>query len=130
MSGHPEVRIDTMKIPGTSVVPAMGGGAVDSALSGFAEAIQTAFDDASHIGEHFDKLAKADADERHLFIPLHDTALPFPVSNVLMFDDNLPPDAPPLPRTISHLWLAPSFSRRVLIWSEPEGWRNVRPYDN
>jgi hypothetical protein len=56
------------------VVPRAAGGVVDESLSGFADALHNAFE-APHIQEHFEKLAKAaDADERHLFIPLHDSA--------------------------------------------------------
>jgi hypothetical protein len=79
---------------------------------------------------HFQKLGNANADERHLFIPLHTSALPFRISSVLMFDDALPSDSPPVPRHITHLWLAPEYSRRVLLWSQPEGWRNFLPYGN
>jgi hypothetical protein len=75
------------------------------------------------------KLARADADERHLFVPLHDSALPFSISSELMFGDMLPPDPPPIPEYITHLWLAPAFSSRVLLWCKALGWRNFHPYD-
>lgn len=29
---------------------------------------------------------------------------------------------------ISHLWLAPNYSYRVLLWSKSDGWRNIYPY--
>jgi hypothetical protein len=51
---------------------------------------------------HFEKLGKADADERHLFIPLHDSALPFSISSELVFEDTLPPDPPPVPESVTH----------------------------
>ena len=68
--------------------------------------------------------ANADADERHLFIPLHDSALPFSISSELVFEDTLPPEPPPLPESVTHPWLAPASSRRVLLWSRAAGWRN------
>jgi hypothetical protein len=45
------------------------------------------------------------------------------------FDDPLPPEPPPVPDHITHLWLAPDSSKRVLIWSHPDGWRNFLPYN-
>jgi hypothetical protein len=67
--------------PGANVVLASGGGVFDESLSGFAAHLGAAFQ-APHIPEHFAKLARAQADERHLFIPLHDSALPFSISSV------------------------------------------------
>ena len=118
MTGYPDVTK-----PGAMVVPVAGGGVVDESLSGFADALSEAFK-SPHIESHFEKLAKADADERHLFIPLHDSALPFSISSELVFEDTLPPDPPPLPDSVTHLWLAPAGSRRVLLWSQAVGWRN------
>jgi hypothetical protein len=48
---------------------------------------------------------------------------------VLQFDDPLPLEPPPVPDYITHLWLAPDSSRRVLIWTQSDGWRNFFPYD-
>jgi hypothetical protein len=127
MIGHPELLAKNMPSPGANVVPASGGGVVDESLSGFAAHLGAAFQ-APHIPDHFAKLARAQADERHLFIPLHDSALPFSISSELMFGKALPPDAPPVPAHVTHLWLAPAFSRRVLLWSQPAGWRNFFPY--
>jgi hypothetical protein len=123
MTGYPERLAGDMTNPHVMVVPLAGGGAVDESLSGFADALRAAFK-RPHIQKHFDKLANADADERHLFIPLHDSALPFSVSTELVFEDTLPPEAPPVPDSVTHLWLAPEGSRRVLLWSGAEGWRN------
>lgn len=127
MVGHPEQLASTMTNPGAMVVPVVGGGFIDESLSGFANELRTAFN-APHIPPHFAKLASAVADERHLFIPLHASALPFRISSVLMFDGALPSEPPPVPAHITHLWLAPEYSRRVLLWSQPEGWRNFLPY--
>jgi hypothetical protein len=58
------------------VVPASPGRWVDDSLTGFADELRTAFQ-AAHITEHYEKLRdEPNVDERHLFIPLHDTALP------------------------------------------------------
>jgi hypothetical protein len=79
MIGHPEQLAATMPNPGAMVVQTVGSGVVDESLSGFGGHLSTAFQ-APHIGDHFAKLANAGQDERHLFIPLHDSALPFSIS--------------------------------------------------
>jgi hypothetical protein len=110
------------------VVPTSVGGLVDSSMSGFADALRQAFQ-SPHIPAHFEKLANAAADQRHLFIPLHDSALPPGITLELMTGDALPSKPPPVPHSITHLWLAPAFSKRVLLCSRPEGWRNIYPYN-
>lgn len=129
MVGHPDHLASTMRNPHAMVVPASGGGFIDESLSGFAAELRAAFAKSAHISSHFDKLATADADERHLFIALHDSALPFSIGSELMLGETLPSEPPPVPHYITHLWLAPAFSRRVLLWSRPEGWHNIFPYE-
>jgi hypothetical protein len=127
MTGYPGIPAKGLQQhPGVMVVSVSGGGVVDSSLSGFADELSTAFQ-APHISSHFDKLAAADADERHLFIPLHPSALPFSSFSVLQFEDALPPEPPRIPDHVTHLWLAPESSQRVLIWSRADGWRNFYP---
>jgi hypothetical protein len=128
MVGHPRQLARTMTNPHVMVVPAAGGGPVDDSLPDFAAELQTAFNAAPHIADHFAKLAREVADEHHLFIPLHDTALPFTLASGLAFGNQLPTDPPPVPPEITHLWLAPAFSSRVLLWSRVEGWRHFFPY--
>ncbi len=123
MIGFPNIPATNLKRPMTEVVPRVGAGFVDESLSGFAAGLAKAFE-KPHVQQHFDKLARSGADERHLFIPLHDSALPFSVSSELVFKETLPPDPPVVPDSVTHLWLAPAGSPRVLLWSRAEGWRN------
>jgi hypothetical protein len=127
MSGHPDIPAASMSE--AMVVLTAGGGFIDDSMTGFADALRAAFDGAPHIASHFKKLENAEADERHLFISLHGTALPFSIFSVLQFDDPLSPEPPPVPDYITHLWLAPDSSRRVLSWTQSDGWRNFFPYD-
>lgn len=129
MCGYPGIPAAPMANPEAMVLLTAGGGWIDDSMTGFADALAAAFDSAPHIARHFEKLKNADADERHLFIPLHGTALPFSIFSVLQFDKPLPPEPPPVPDYITHLWLTPDSSRRVLIWSRADGWRNFFPYD-
>jgi hypothetical protein len=50
-------------------------------------------------------------------------ALPFRFSPDLMFDEHLASEPPPVPAHLLHRWLAPGFSRRVLLWCRARGWR-------
>lgn len=129
MMGFPELPAKDSPKRDAMVVPSSRGGVIDDSLSGFAAALNAEFRESPDIASHFEKLAKADADERHLFIALHDSALPFSISSELMFGETLPSQPPPVPDGITHLWLAPAFSRRVLLWSRTKFWRNVFPYD-
>jgi hypothetical protein len=80
MIGFPNIPAANLKSPMTEVVPQVGAGFVDESLSGFAAGLAKAFE-KRHVQRHFDKLARASADEGHLFIPLHNSALPFSVSS-------------------------------------------------
>ncbi|MFI9406347.1 hypothetical protein [Nocardia sp. NPDC052316] len=129
MFGHSTVpAVDGEKVRSAMLVPRGRGGAVDVSLEGLRGALQQAFGE-HHLPRHIEKLSRADADERHLFIPIHFSALPFPVADGLRRGEAIPPEPPPLPEEITHLWLAPSFSRRVLLWSNT-GWSYHNQYDN
>ncbi len=127
MSGYPERPAEGKEVRDVMVVPAVRGGTVDDGLVGLRQALETAFNEP-HIVRHLAKAGRAEADERHLFIPVHWTALPFDVSDGLR-GDTLPPEPPPIPAALTHLWLAPHFARRILLWT-PSGWQNHYPYDN
>ncbi|MGW4067204.1 hypothetical protein [Nocardia grenadensis] len=129
MAGHSSVpAVDGSEVRAAMVVPNGRGGFVAGSLTRLRAALEEAFS-SEHFPRHFEKLARADADERHLFVPLHWTALPFDVAHNLGQTEDLPPEPPPVPETVSHLWLAPDLSRRVLLWG-PDGWSSHKPYDH
>ena len=128
MLGHPDVAaVDGDKVRYTMVVPAARGGGVDHSLAGLRQALAEAFA-VPPMPRHLEKLTRTEADERHLFIPVHRTALPFAVADGLWAGAALPPEPPPLPAAVTHLWLAPALGRRVLLWT-PRGWQERHPYD-
>ncbi|WP_454561506.1 hypothetical protein [Mycobacterium haemophilum] len=127
MTGHRSVP--AAQWPGVMVVPQARGGAIDDSMSGFAQALGVEFQQP-HIPDHFDKLKRAKADERQLFVPLHDSALPFRIASALIDEALPPPEPPPVPDFIDFLWIAPRFSRRVLVWNRADdSWKNYFPYD-
>ncbi len=128
MWGHSNVAaIDGDKVRDVMVMPSGRGGGVDTSLVGLHAALVEAFDEPG-VAKHLRKVADADADERHLCLLIHRSALPFAVADGLWTGTTLPPDPPPLPARVTHLWLMPELGGRVLFWT-PEGWQQHRPYD-
>jgi len=59
---------------------------------------------------------------------VHLSAFPFAVTDGLIVGNALPPEPPPLPAGLTHVWLAPSSGRRVLLGTA-EGWSPHFPYE-
>jgi hypothetical protein len=130
MTGHPDVPIrDGDMEHHAMVVPAGAGGGSDLSLAGLDTALSTALA-TTHLRDRVQKLRSTEVDvaERHLFIPLHRTALPFPIAYGLIVGAALPSAPPPLPWELTHLWLAPQFGKRVLLGTA-DGWSQHQPYD-
>lgn len=129
MWGHSQVpSVDGDRVRHVMVTSAGRGGGVDTLLRGLRKALVDVFDQPV-VAKHLRKVAKAEADEAHLCLLLHRSALPFAVADGLWTGTTLPPDAPPsLPEGVTHLWLMPQLGRRVLLWT-PTGWEQHRPYD-
>jgi len=128
MWGHSEVpAIEGDKVRDVMVTSTGRGGGVDTSLRGLHAALVQMFDQPV-VAKHLRKVAEAEADERHLCLLIHRSALPFAVAGGLWTGTTLPPDAPPLPYRVTHLWLMPQLGGRVLLWA-PEGWQQHRPYD-
>lgn len=88
---------------------------------------------ATELGKNkLDKLAKADADERHLAVLIHpdtDAGLGIAAASADLLDGSgggdLPSVEPPSPLT--HLWLiAPTVPTRAFRWARSSGWAIVR----
>jgi hypothetical protein len=121
MVGHPDVPCrEGDLVRDATVMPSGRGGGVDTGLTGLRQALLDAFDEP-HIARRIQKLTVSAGEERHLFIAVHWSALPFSVAYGLWTGDALPPDAPPLPSGVTHLWLA-GLGQRVLL-GDAEGWQ-------
>ncbi len=85
------------------------GGTVDETLSGFATAMEAVIAQ-DHVQKRIAKLAASKHVEKHLFIVVDDSAVPFEVFYALTTRDVLPPTGPALPGSVTHLWLLVPFS--------------------
>jgi hypothetical protein len=101
---------------------------VNEDLGALVPAMTAALASAPHMPRHLEKLNATAAEERHLFTIADIRDLPFKVFYPLAFGDDLPPLPPPLPRGVTHLWLAPTFSFRGAA-GQRTGWTQSRPYD-
>jgi hypothetical protein len=129
LHGHPDVpAVDGNRVRKALVIPGDDGGMVDDTLSGLNDVLKDAFA-TGHLPDHVAKLVRTPADEKHLFVIVHQTALRFEVTSALMFGTTVPLGPAWLPAGISHLWLAPEFSNRVLL-ATASGWTQKHPYDN
>lgn len=121
MTGYPDLAHRSFAM----VVPRGSGGTVDHQLAGFGCALAEAFASRPHIADHFEKLARAEHNHRHLFVILHGDVLGFGIMYELSTGTTLPTAIPPVPQHISDLWLVPEYSRRVLHWCRTtNGWQN------
>jgi len=129
LHGHPDTPAKAgAQIRRALVAPAATGGLVDDSLNGLNNALVCAFS-AGHLPGHIAKLVRTPADEKHLFMIVHHTDLSFEVASALMFGATVPSGPAWLPAGISHLWLAPVFSNRVLVGTT-SGWVQAYPYGN
>lgn len=122
MTGHREVPAvqDEGTIRGVMVTPSGIGGAVDETLTGLHDALAETFDGQA-MRRRIKKLHASGLPEGHLFLAVDLSGLPFSDVYGLTWASVLPPDPPPQREGLTHLWLAPRFGRRVLLWS-PSGW--------
>lgn len=131
MIGHPDIPARKGdKVRSAQVMPGGVGGGTDRTLEGLRDVLATALS-TTHLRDRVAKLrstSEISVAERHLFVPIHLTAFPFPIIDALIVGTSLPPTPPPLPPSLTHLWLAPSFGRRVLLGTA-EGWAQHYPYD-
>jgi hypothetical protein len=74
------------------------------------------------------KLARRRADERHLYLTVDYTGLAPDAFDALVRADGVPEEPLRDRGDISHLWVAPVFGRRVLLWSHQEGWSRHEPF--
>jgi len=129
MTGNPQGSLrlsDGRRV--AMVTPGPKGGVVDESLAGLNDALADAMA-SSHLTRKVDKLlAHPNVEERHLYVIVHMTGLPFSLSYGLMSGPDVPADPPRLPQGVTHVWLAPQYGERVLVGTAG-GWAQHYPYD-
>lgn len=90
------------------------GGTVDESLSGFALAMDE-ITAQEHVQKRVAKLAASEHAEKHLFVLIDDSAIPFPVFYALVQRDVTPPIPPKLPAPVTHLWLLVTFTPSLFL---------------
>jgi len=115
--------------PGTvDVLPPSSGGAVDEELNGL-DAWLVITLASGHIARRIDKLNRSGLRERHLFLILHESGVPFPIFYGLAFKTRVPREPPSLPDGVTHLWLFTGWRDGGVLRFEPAGgWLREQPY--
>lgn len=76
-----------------------------------------------------EKLRRWEADQRHLFLGVHDYGVPFAVGYAF-WNADATPDAPPtLPEGLDAVWMAPAISKPPLTWLPGRGWERQHVLD-
>ncbi|MGH9164988.1 MAG: hypothetical protein ACRDZW_05675 [Acidimicrobiales bacterium] len=110
------------------VLPDGGGGAVYEHLDELPQWVGGRLREPD-LAENIDKLRSSDRAELHLFLRIHDTAMPFSLYHPLAFGAYVPTAALDAPDGLTGLWLAPAWRNPILWWSSHAGWRREHCFD-
>ncbi len=125
---HEEVEAhgfpETHNLGRVDVVPAGDGGAVDDHLSGLSGWLNEQWA-TSLLSRKVAKLAAIGLPEQHLFLRIHETALPWPLLDGVSFSNVIPPPGLEPPATLTGLWLAARWRNPILWWSKTHGWQRT-----
>lgn len=118
MHGFPE----TARPGAIDVLPDGGGGAVFENLDELPQWLAARLDEPD-LAEKLDKLRATQRAELHLFLRIHDTAMPFSLYYPLAWGDYVPARLLDAPTGLTGLWLAPAWKNPTLWWGASTGWR-------
>jgi hypothetical protein len=117
MHGFPQ----TSRPGAIDVLPDGGGGAVyehlDELPVWLAERLRE-----PDLAENVNKLKATGRSELHLFLRIHDTAMPFSLYHPLAWGDYVPSASLEAPDGLTGLWLAPAWRNPILWWRRSAGW--------
>lgn len=117
MHGFP----DTNRPGAIDVLPDGGGGAVNEHLDELPQWLAGRLREPD-VAEKIDKLRATDREELHLFLRIHDTAMPFSLYYPLAWGAFVPAEPLDPPGGLTGLWLAPAWKNPILWWSAHGGW--------
>jgi hypothetical protein len=120
--GHRDIPnfADDGSLRGVMVTPGGISGSVDRQMTTFAGHLAIALA-APGPANRIAKLLRDPLPERHLYARVEMSGLEFSAFDGLMMAHGIPPEPPPLPADITHLWLMPRFGAHVYLWA-PSGW--------
>jgi hypothetical protein len=114
------------KRPGAiDVLPEGGGGAVHNDLDALPQWLSSRLREQD-LTRKLTKLFATGLDELHLFLRVHDTAMPFSLYDPLAFGGSVPSRQLEAPAGLTGLWLAPAWNNPILWWSAHRGWARER----
>lgn len=109
------------------VLPAGSGGAVFEGLDGLPAWLEARLEEAD-LQRKLEKLRRTGREELHLFLRVHDTALPFSLYYPLAWGEAVPDGLDP-PADLTGLWLAPAWRNPILSWRSDIGWSRADCFD-
>ncbi len=112
---------ETSRPGAIDVLPAGGSGAVHEHLDELPQWLAARLREPD-LAENIYKLKATGRAELHLFLRIHDTAMPFSLYYPLAWGDCLPSRLLDAPSGITGLWLAPAWKNPLLWWSTTRGW--------
>lgn len=110
------------------VLPDGGGGAVYKDLEDLPQWLAGRLR-RPDLARKIDKLRATGRDELHLFLRVHDTAMPFSLYDPLAFGPYIPAGGLHPPEGLTALWLAPAWRNPSLWWSAMQGWQRENCFD-
>lgn len=117
MHGFPQ----TSRPGAIDVLPDGGGGAVYEHLDELPLWLGSRLRDPDLDG-NVEKLRASGRRELHLFLRIHDTAMPFSLYYPLAWGDYVPTESLDAPDGLTGLWLAPAWRNPILWWSASTDW--------
>lgn len=117
MHGFPE----TTRPGAIDVLPDAGGGAVYGHLNELPQWLEVRLRQPD-LTKKIKKLRGTRLEDLHLFLRIHDTAMPFSLYYPLACGDYKPAEPLNAPTGLTGLWLAPGWKNPLLWWSAAGGW--------
>ena len=106
------------------VVRGGDGGAVSDHLNEFPAWLRNRLREPD-LSDKIDKLRSTGRFELHLFLRVHDNAMPFALYDPLAFGEAMPTAPLDPPGDLKGVWLAPAWRNPILWWGSTKGWNRV-----
>lgn len=115
---------ETSRPGAIDVLPNGGGGAVFEHLNELPAWLAHRLRQRDLV-ENVEKLRATGRDDLHLFLRIHDTAMPFSLYHPLAWGDYVPAASLDAPDGLTGLWLATTWKNPILWWRSGAGWQRA-----